>query len=184
MSRRGRRAILPPTDFKTEPPLAANGLVVTIVNKAGHGKDFAFSDLPVPEPMQRTLATVFAAQQVRWTSHYSAIAAWNRLKVFAEFVSGLDTPPEDLTGLDAATLKRWRLQNISTNTGRTTLRVVHRILRSDPRLSEGPVAEELARRVPAPKPVRKSDDVAEREHVLLAAGRQFRAALLRIREYS
>ncbi|MCX5401228.1 hypothetical protein [Streptomyces sp. NBC_00102] len=158
--------------------------MVTIVNKAGHGKDFAFSDLPVPEPMQRSLATVFAAQQVRWTSHYSATAAWNRLKVFAEFISGLDTPPEDLTGLDAATLKRWRLQNISTNTGRTTLRVVHRILRSYPRLSEGPVAEELARRVPAPKPVRKSYDEAEREHVLLAAGRQFRAAWLRIRENS
>jgi hypothetical protein len=184
VSRRGRRAVLPPTDFTFEPTLAASGLVVTIVNKAGHGKDFVFSDLPVPEPMQRSLSTVFAAQRAKWTSHYSATAAWNRLKVFAEFISGLDTPPEDLTGLDAATLKRWRLQNISTNTGRTTLRVVHRILRSDPQLSEGPVAEELARRVPAPKPVRKSYDEAEREHVLLAAGRQFRAAWLRIRENS
>ncbi|OIJ87906.1 hypothetical protein BIV24_24035 [Streptomyces colonosanans] len=53
--------------------------MVTVVNKAGHGKDFAFPGLPVPEPMQRSLATVFAAQQVRWTSHYSATAAWNRL---------------------------------------------------------------------------------------------------------
>ena len=184
MSRRGRRAVLPPTDFTAEPPLATNGLLVTIVNKAGHGKDFAFSDLPVPEPRQRSLATVVAAQQGRWTSHYSATAAWNRLKVFADFVSGLETLPDDLTGLDAAALKRWRLQNISTNTGRTTLRVVHRMLRDDPRLSEGPVAEELARRVPAPKPVRKSYDEEEREHVLLAAGRQFRAAWLRIRENS
>ncbi|MFD4922281.1 hypothetical protein ACFWNE_13330 [Streptomyces goshikiensis] len=184
MSRRGRRAVLPPTDFTMEPPLAANGLVVTIINKARHGKDFVFSDLPVPEPMQRSLAAVFAAQRAKWTSHYSATAAWNRLKVFADFVSGLETLPGDLTGLDAAALKRWRLQNISTNTGRTTLRVVHRMLRDDPRLSEGPVAEELARRVPAPKPVRKSYDEVEREHVLLAAGRQFRAAWLRIRENS
>ncbi|TVZ80075.1 hypothetical protein [Streptomyces sp. BK340] len=182
MSRRGRRAVLPPAEFSAVPPLAANGMVVTIVNKAGHGKDFNFSDLPVPEPMQRSLAAVFAAQQARWTSHYSATSAWNRLKVFADFVSVLDSPPEDLTGLDAAAFKRWRLQNISSNTGRTTLRVVHRMLRSDPRLAEGPVAEELARRIPAPKPVRESYDEAEREHVLLTAGRQFRTAWLRIRE--
>ncbi|PJT45763.1 hypothetical protein CWI85_36805 [Streptomyces albidoflavus] len=182
MSRRGRRAVLPPTDFVVEPPLAAEGLVVGILNKAGHKKVFDFADLPVPAPMQRSLAVVFAAQRLRWNSHITATSAWKRLHVFAQFVSTLDIVPEDLTDLDAAALKRWRLQQVSTNTGRTTLRVVHRMLRSDPRLSTGAVAEELARRIPAPKPTRKSYDDKERERVLLTAARQFRSAWLRITE--
>ncbi|MFF7985757.1 hypothetical protein ACFZDK_42725 [Streptomyces sp. NPDC007901] len=182
MGRRGRRAVLPPAHFTVEPPLAEDGLAVTMVNKAGHKKVFDFADLSVPAPMQRSLAVVFAAQQPRWNSHSTATSAWGRLQVFAQFVSGLDQVPEDLTDLDVAALKRWRLQHVSTNTGRTTLRVVHRLLRSDPRLSTGAVAEELARRVPGPKPVRKSYGDAERERVLLTAGRQFRAAWLRITE--
>ncbi|MCA1217840.1 hypothetical protein [Streptomyces sp. 8L] len=182
MSPRGRRAVLPPADFVVEPPIAADGLVVTMVNKAGHEKRFDFADLSVPAPMQRSLAVVFAAQQPRWNSHITATSAWRRLAVFAEFVSGLDSVPEDLPDLDAAVLKRWRLRHVKTNTGRTTLRVVHRLLRTDPRLSTGAVAEELARRVPAPKPVRKSYNESERERVLLAAGRQFRSAWLRIAE--
>ncbi|MGW6209820.1 hypothetical protein ACWF9B_40020 [Streptomyces sp. NPDC055089] len=182
MSPRGRRAVLPPADFVVEPPLAEDSLVVTIVNKVGHKKLFDFADLLVPAPMQRSLAVVFADQQPRWNSHITAKAAWSRLQVFARFVSGLDNAPEDLTDLDAAALKRWRLQNVRSNTGRTTLRVVHRLLRSDPRLSTGEVAEQLARRIPKPKPSRKSYDKDERELVLLTARRQFRSAWLRITE--
>ncbi|MEV8336736.1 hypothetical protein [Streptomyces niveus] len=180
MSRRGRKAVLPPAGHTTEPPLAPDGLVVTITNKEGHGKAFDFARLPVPGPMQRSLAVAFAAQQPRWTSHTSATTAWGRLMAFARFLGGLEDSPEDLNGLDAAVLKRWRVQNVGSNTGRTTLRVVHRMLRSDPRLGEGAVAEELARRIPAPRPSGESYDEAERERVVLTAKRQFRAALLRI----
>ncbi|MFE1455046.1 hypothetical protein ACFW7K_08415 [Streptomyces sp. NPDC058735] len=56
------------------------------------------------------------------------------------------------------------------------------MLTADPRLSSGPVADELARRIPGPRPYEKSYDKQEREQVVLAAQRQFRSALLRIRE--
>lgn len=182
MSRRGRRAVLPPTDFVVDPPLVADGLIVTMVNKAGHKKTFDFADLSVPAPMQRSLAVVFAAQQPRWNSHLTATSAWGRLQAFAQFVSSLEEAPDDLPDLDAAAFKRWRLKHISTSTGRNTLRVVHRLLRSDPRLSTGAVAEELARRIPRPKPSGKSYDDKERADVLLAATRQCRSAWLRIAE--
>jgi hypothetical protein len=43
VSGRGHRAALPPADFTTDPPLGANGLVVTVVNKAGHERAFDLS---------------------------------------------------------------------------------------------------------------------------------------------
>jgi hypothetical protein len=60
--------------------------------------------------------------------------------------------------------------------------MIRALLRQDPRLRAGPVADELARRVPSARPVRQSYDAAERGQVLLAARRDFRSALLRIRE--
>lgn len=130
MSGRGHRASLPPGGFTAEPPLAASGLVVTVVNKAGHEAD----------------------------------------------------PPDDLDGLTVALLKRWRAAHVGTNDGRHAMAVIRALLRQDPRLRSGPVADELARRIPNPRPSGQSYDEAERERVMLAARRQFRAALQRIRE--
>ncbi len=122
MSGRGRRAVLPPADHRTEPPTAPDRLVVTLVNKAGHKQAYDFADLPVAEPVQRSLAAAFAAQSGPWNSHRTAGNHWGRLLVFARFLSGLEHPPQDLSELTAATLKRWRAQHISTNYGRSTLR--------------------------------------------------------------
>lgn len=61
MSRRGHRAALPPAGHRTEPPLGPDGLVVTAINKAGLTREFDFAELPVPEPLQRSLARLFAA---------------------------------------------------------------------------------------------------------------------------
>lgn len=182
MSGRGRRAVPPPADHRPEPPLAPGGLVVTVVNKAGYKKIFDFADLPVPEPMQRSLAAVFAAQSRGWNSHLTAHGKWRKLVVFARFLSEQEHPPQDLDGLTASVLKRWRTRHIASNTGKETLRSVRGMLQRDPRLGTGPAAEELARRIPAPKPSKQSYPEAERERVVLAARRQFRAALLRIRE--
>jgi hypothetical protein len=180
VSGRGHQASLPPCGFTAKPPLAASGLVVTVVNKAGHEKAFDFVGLPVPGPMQRSLAAAFAAQSRRWSGHASADGYWRRLRLFARFLSGQADPPDDLDGLTVALLKRWRAAHVGTNDGRHAMAVIRALLRQDPRLRSGPVADELARRIPNPRPSGKSYDEAERERVMLAARRQFRAALQRI----
>lgn len=88
MSGRGRRAVLPPGDHRTEPSKAPDGLVVTVVNKAGHKQAYDFAGLPVAEPMQRSLAAAFAAQSRLWNSHRTAGNHWGRLLVFVRFLSG------------------------------------------------------------------------------------------------
>ncbi|MFB7532065.1 hypothetical protein ACFC0C_28320 [Streptomyces sp. NPDC056178] len=182
MSGRGRRAVLPPADHRTEPPIAPDGLVVTVMNKAGHKQAYDFADLPVAEPMQRSLAAAFAAQSRLWNSRRTAGNHWGRLLVFARFLSGLEHPSQDLSELTAATLKRWRAQHISTNYGKSILRTVRTLLQNAPQLGTGPVAEELARRVPSPRPSKQSYEEPDREQVLLAARQQFRSAWIRIRE--
>ncbi|MFJ1740036.1 hypothetical protein ACIOG4_15300 [Streptomyces microflavus] len=182
MSGRGRKAVLPPAGHRAEPPLAPDGLVVTVTNKAGFKKEFDFAELPVAGPMQRSLAKAFAAQSRGWTSHKSAGTYWIKVGLFAGFLSGLDSPSDDLDGLTAATMQTWRDNHISTNTGKSTLSLVRTLLQQDPRLAAGPVAEELARRIPQATPSSESYEEAERERVMLTAQRQFRAAWLRIGE--
>ncbi|MEU8712788.1 hypothetical protein [Streptomyces sp. NPDC048663] len=182
MTSRGRRAVLPPADFRVEPPLPPGGMVVTVRNAARHEKSFDFAGLPVAVQMQRSLATVFAAQSRRWKSHETADNYWSHLMTFARFLAEQERPPQDLNGLTADVLERWREQHIKTNTGRVVLAKVRTLLEIDPRLGSGAVAEELARRVPGPRPSKQSYEDAEREQVQQAAARQFRAAWLRIRE--
>lgn len=66
--------------------------------------------------------------------------------------------------------------------GKNTLSLVRLLLLRDLRLADGPVAEELARRIPQPRPGKESYEEAERDRVVLTAQRQFRSAWLRIRE--
>lgn len=182
MSGRGRKAVLPPAGHRAEPALDPDGLIVTVTNKSGYKKAFDFAALPVARPMQRSLASVFAVQSRGWTSHLTARNFWIKIELFVRFLAELPSPPEDLDGLTAASLQSWRAKHISTNTGRSTLSMIRTLLRRDPRLASGPVAEELARRVPKPTPSKQSYEEAERNRVLLAAQQQFRSAWLRICE--
>jgi hypothetical protein len=102
--------------------------------------------------------------------------------LFARFLAVQPDPPDDLDGLTTALLKRWRAAHVGNNDGRHAMAVIRALLRQDPRLRTGPVADELARRIPSTRPSGQSYDETERERVLLAARRQFRSALLRIRE--
>lgn len=154
--------------------------MVTVANKAGHGRSFDFSDLAVAEPMRRSLARAFAAQSGSWNTHGTGVGYWEALLAFARFLSGLEHPPQDLDGLTVAMLKRWRARHIATSTGKYTLGKVATLLRRDPCLGSGPVAEELARRVPRPAPSRRSYGEEERDQLLLVARRQFRSAWMRI----
>lgn len=181
MTGRGHSAARPPAVYRADIALAAQGLVVTVVNHEGHAATFDFADLPAPEPIQRSLATVFAEQSRHWTSHRTGIGYWRKLLVFTRFLAEQERPPQDLDEMTPAMLKRWRAQNTGSSNGRHTLAVVRVLLRRDPRLNVGAVAEELARRVPRAESSRQSYEDAERDRVRLAATRQFRTALMRIR---
>ncbi|MFH8342469.1 hypothetical protein [Streptomyces sp. AM6-12] len=156
--------------------------MVTVTNKAGFKKEYDFAELPVPGPMQRSLARVFAHRSRGWTSHGTARSNWIKLGYFADFLSALGSPPDDLDSLTAAIMQSWRDGLINTNSGKGTLRSVRNLLQGDPRLAAGPVAEELARRIPAPTPTKQSYEQGERDRVVQAAQRQFRSAWLRIGE--
>ncbi|MGW0856967.1 hypothetical protein [Streptomyces sp. NPDC002690] len=155
---------------------------MTVVNKAGYKREFDFAGIPGTEPIQRSLATCFAAKSSSWKSHRSAVGYWRKAKMFATFIAELEDPPADLDELTAAMLKRWRTRHIGSNSGKGTLNMVRVLLKQDPRLATGPAAEELARRIPKVTPSKQSYEEDEREQVVLAAQRQFRTALLRIRE--
>ncbi|WP_329316637.1 hypothetical protein [Streptomyces sp. NBC_01278] len=143
---------------------------------------FDFADLPVAGPMRLSLARLFAARAAGWNSHGTAKSYWTALSAFARFVAEQAELVEDLDDVTAAMLKRWRAKNIGTSGGVSLMRHVRPLLKLDSRLADGPVAEELVRRLPTARSTRKSYDKDEHEQVLLAAQRQFRSALLRIRE--
>ncbi|MFD4916617.1 hypothetical protein ACFWNR_25790 [Streptomyces virginiae] len=152
------------------------------MNKARHPKVYDFGELEVPEPLQRSLAVVFAERSAHWTSHETARGAWDRLLVFTRFLSKLEQPPRDLEDLTAATLKRWRQNHIATSTGRTILGSVRTLLRLDHRMLTGPAAEELARRVPNPTSKVQSYEDDEYAQIKEVARQEFRAAWIRIEE--
>ncbi|MFB9602377.1 hypothetical protein ACFFTQ_05245 [Streptomyces roseofulvus] len=143
---------------------------------------FDFAGLPVAEPMQRSLARLFATRSARWNSLETATAYWTALGAFARFVAEQPDVVEDLDGLTAAMLKRWRARNIATSGGISLMRHIRPLLKLDERLAAGPVAEELLRRLPTHPSKRRAFDAQEQHHVVLAAQRQFRAALLRVRD--
>uniref|UniRef100_A0AAU2VBY3 Core-binding (CB) domain-containing protein n=1 Tax=Streptomyces sp. NBC_00003 TaxID=2903608 RepID=A0AAU2VBY3_9ACTN len=174
--------MLPPAGFHAPDVLEPGSLVVWVTNKEGHRKPFDFSKLSVAEPMQLSLARLFARQAKGWNSHDSARRYWEGLLAFTRLLSELESPPGDLDELTVAQLKRWRQAKVGTNGGRTNLGSMRTLLRLDARLSSGPVSEEIVRRVPGARPSKQSFEDDERERVLAAARREFRAAWLRITE--
>lgn len=184
MSGRGRRASLPPADHARPGALAFDGLVVQHHNSAGRAKEYDFSTLPVAPPMQRSLAALFAARCVphRWTSHRSSEGYWVQVNGFATYLSELEQPPGDLDGLTSALVKRWRLHRLERPGGYGAVTTMVRLLRDDPRLQSGLVADELARRVPEPKWGTQSYAQAEFDRIMTMARQAFRSALLRIEE--
>ncbi|MFQ6329177.1 hypothetical protein ACLMAL_23995 [Nocardia sp. CWNU-33] len=186
MSGRGHKAILPPPDFQATQRIAEQGVQVTVINKEGFARVFDFVTMPVPEPMQRSLAQAFAEQSLNWNSHASGESYWQALRAFARFLNTQDHPAPDLDGLTAATLRLWRNNHKNTPGGREALAKIRTLLQRDPRLTYGPVAEELARRAlrDATSFEQQSYKVSDRELVVKAAERQFRSALLRIRANS
>ncbi|MEW1577214.1 hypothetical protein AB0407_03865 [Streptomyces microflavus] len=184
MSRRGRRASLPPADHAQPEPLAPGGLLVQHYNRDQRVRYYDFSTLAVAEPMQRSLAALFAARCTPddWTSHGTSKLAWEIVGKFALFLSQQEQPPRDLDELTVAMMKRWRASQPRTGGGYNTLTKLASLLRGDVRVQTGPVADELSLRIQRPKSKIQSYDDAEFDQIKTAARRTFRRALLRIGE--
>jgi hypothetical protein len=163
--------------------VAPEGLLVHHYNRDGRVKDYDFATLPVAEPMQRSLAALFAARCVphRWTAHATSEHYWGRLRQFATFLSQQRRPPRDLDELHVALVARWR-ENLTQTGGYAGFMAITTLLLDDARLQTGRVADELARRVAKPKSTVQSYSEAEFEQITLAAKRMFRAALSRIED--
>ncbi|MFE3556286.1 hypothetical protein ACFXKW_15675 [Streptomyces sp. NPDC059193] len=157
-------------------------MTVHVYNQAGHAKAFDFGVLPAAEPMQRSLARLYAERSHRWTSHQSANQHWMALEDFTRFVAGQRSAARDLSGLTPTLLREWRELQMKTAGGRQNLQRVKGLLSEDARLASGPVADELARRVPMMASRTESYGEAEFDEIKRVARLEFRAALLRIEE--
>jgi hypothetical protein len=186
VSGRGHRASLPADGHARPEYLVADGqggLVVRHYGGDGRVREYSFASLPVPAPMQHSLAALFAARCTpdRWASHSTSDHAWRYVQRFAEFLAYQQRPPRDLDELTLGLVRHWRKSAAEAGNYRA-FTVVSRLLRDDARLQAGPVADELAQRRKASKGTVQSYSEAEFGRVTAAARRTFRAALQRIND--
>ena len=180
MNAPGRRAALPPYDHRRPRALSSGSLVVRHRNARGQVKEFDFSTLTVAEPFQRSLARLFAARCVPegWATHVSSSKYWRHVSVFAEFLAAQPETVRDLDELSAAMLRRWRNSLPLHNKQRFTRMAF--LLREDPRLQSGPVADELLRRARLLPSSTQSYSDQEFARIKVAARKTFRTARKRI----
>ncbi|MFF3896872.1 hypothetical protein ACFYY3_27575 [Streptomyces sp. NPDC001812] len=151
-------------------------------NHAGRFRLFDFGTLTIAEPMQRSLARLFAERSHGWTSHQTARQYWMALEVFARFVDSQSSALTDIDDLTPALMRQYREKEMKSASGRFRLQRVKGLLAEDTRLSSGPIADELARRVKKMESRAQSFTETEFDKVKQIARQDFRAALLRIEE--
>ena len=176
--------MLPPARVVPARPAVLHTDTLVVEHRDGDGKvvRYDFAQLPGPQPLNRSLAEVFADRCARsggWASHKTSEQAWWALRQFVSWLADQDGPPEDLEALSASDWKRWRLSRPSGTSGRAQLRVVSSLLREHPRVSLA-AQEAIAERLSRPKVVEQSFSPAEFTRLSTAARRGFRAAHLRI----
>jgi hypothetical protein len=177
---RGHEAALPPHDHTRPRPLAFDGLLVQHRNNAGQVKDYDFATLPVAQPPQQSLAALFASRCVpeTWATHATSQGYWRLLVRFTRFLAEQPETVSDLDDLSTAIVRRWRKSMPLTD--KRPFTEVALLLREDPRLQSGPVADELVRRIRSPKSTTQSYSRDELHLIKVAARRTFRTALTRI----
>jgi hypothetical protein len=176
----GRRAALPSHDHRTPQALLPDSLVVRHRNSRGEIKEFDFSTLTVAEPFQRSLATLFAARCAPqgWSTHVSSSKYWRHVSYFADFLAAQPETVRDIDDLSAAVLRRWR-NSLPLHDKQRFTRMAF-LLREDPRLQSGAVADELLRRVRLVPSSTQSYSDREFTRITVAARRTFRTARKRI----
>jgi hypothetical protein len=186
VSGRGHRAALPACGHaRPEYLVDADGsLTVLHYNREGRARLYDFTQLPVPAPMQFSLAALFAARCTpdRWSMHVTSMSVWRCIRRFAVFLAGLEPVPRDLDELTASMVRQWRVSLPAGAGGHRIFQEVSGLLRDDRRLQARPVADEIARRVKTPRSRTQSYRESEFEEVTAAARRRFRAALQRIND--
>ncbi|WP_097991013.1 hypothetical protein [Streptomyces sp. f51] len=157
-------------------------MIVHHYNHEGRLKDYDFSTLPVAEPIQHSLAALFAAccNPHQWTAHLSSNQQWVYVGTFAKHLSLQERPPRSLDELTGAVIDSWWDVMRMTPGGRSTFRSVAALLRKDSSLQDGPVADALARRVPGSKSTTQSYSSTDFSAIKTAARQTFRSALFRI----
>lgn len=183
MSPRGRKASLPGGDSPRRPPVRVPGsLLVEHRDKSGEIARYDFATLPCPEPMQESLAALFAARCTReggWQSHKTSRNYWYHLRTFATWVSGRTPVVKDVDDVTAGTWREWRLGRPTSAMGRSQITAVAIVLRNDPRI--GPATREEMDRLVRPAKVQEQSFTPEEfKQIATAARRVFRAAHLRI----
>lgn len=185
---RGRPAALPPQDegHRRPPVVDASQLIVRHLNEKGDGERFYdFGRLPVAEPMQRSLAVLFARRvgtEGPWRNLDSSREGWTLLGTFCRFLSQQDAPPRDLPELTAAHWAAWQVSRPRNSMGHHQISKVAAFLRDEVRLPAATLTS-LPRRGRPKEAVRETAYTPEEfEQIRTAATRSFRAALHRIRD--
>jgi hypothetical protein len=184
---RGRHASLPKAGHSRPEYLVTGergGLIVRHYNHDGAVREYDFGSLPVEEPMQASLAALFAARcnPDRWSAHDTSREAWVYMRQFADFLARQEQQPSDLQELTEKIARHWRESLPATKGGHNAFTTIASILRDDDRIRLGPAAEELAVRHKVPRSRVQSYSQAEFDQVATAARRRFRAALQRIND--
>jgi hypothetical protein len=186
VSGRGHRASLPEGGHARPEYLVEDGqggLVVRHHDRHGQVREYDFASLPVSAKMQRSLAAVFAGRctPARWASHSTSQTEWRYVQRFARFLAGQQRTPQDLGKFTVRLVQEWRETVLREGDHHAFTRITS-LLRDDPQLQAGPVADELARRRKAVRGKVQSYSEAEFDQVRTAARRTFRAALQRIND--
>lgn len=153
-------------------------------NRDGLATVYDFGTLPVAEAVQVSLASLFAARCVpaRWSAHSTSRSVWASVQLFSAFLGCLQPPVTSLDQVGAAEIKRWRLRLGAGPGAYNRHHHIAGLLGDHERFQAGPVAEELARRFPTTASKVQSYAQGDFERMRTVAQREFRAALLRIRE--
>ncbi|MFF3202299.1 hypothetical protein [Streptomyces sp. NPDC002962] len=182
MSRRGRKAALPPGEPPRRPPTQVPGtLLVEHRDKKGRIAHYDFARCQGPAPLKASLARLFAGCCTRgiWDSLSTSSGAFWVVRTFSAFMSEHHPEVEDVDGVTPAVWKEWKLSRAAGSGGNTQVRLIARLLREDPRLSEA-AREAIVERSTPVNASEQSYAPAEFTQVATVARRIFRAAHLRI----
>ncbi|MFI5966669.1 hypothetical protein ACIA8J_31490 [Streptomyces asoensis] len=182
MSRRGRKAALPPGEPPRRPPTQVPGtLLVEHRDKKGRIARYDFARCQGPALLKASLARLFAGCCTRgiWDSLDTSSKAFWVVRTFSAFVSEHHPEVEDVDGVTTVVWKEWKLSRAASSGGNTQVKLIARLLREDSRLSEAAREAMMERSAPV-KASEQSYAPNEFTQVATVARRIFRAAHLRI----
>ncbi|MCX5054755.1 MULTISPECIES: hypothetical protein [unclassified Streptomyces] len=178
MSPTGRRAPLPPTDYRRREIVDESGLVVRPVGQSGEDLGiYDYSVLPGSQTLRRQVAAAFARRaKAHWDSAQSCTSYDRSVRHFLRSMAALEPPVASLSELTPGVWKTWA----EAPGGFFRAKHLGVLLRQAPGMPQAVVTQMSKRRrqvVPRPK---KSLSSAEMKRVRSAAAHTVRRAEQRI----